>query len=1102
MDEDVVGDEQEDDEDEDVKPSGARRPRVNGQTDDDDYKPGAIRRVKLANFVTYEHAEFFPGPSLNMVLGPNGTGKSSLVCAICLGLGYPSKVLGRASAFGEFVKHGKNKAVIEIELQKRPRDRANHVITLRINREDNSRKFRINGKDAALKEVQKLNQELRIQIDNLCQFLPQDKVAEFAGLSPVDLLAKTLQAAAPPEMIIWQQELKELYKKQKEFQSSHNDDAAELARLENRQESLQADVERLRERQRISAEIDKLKDLCIVAEYNESRERYTVAKKELKDLARKKRRLEERFAPALAGVNAKEAYKNQIHAVLDTRKQILKSAEDEAEAIVGKSDATISKVQAIRIELEGNDNFLVAKRKEVADLKRKITHLKGLHTQQPKEFNAAEWNTQIREKEHEARDVENEMREVKDQARVLMAEGREKSNTLRKLESKLESLDSEEGRLRSQLERIFPDGAKGLDWLEQNKDKFEKEVFGPPMLTCSMKDDRYRDLVQSALQRDDFLCFVAQTAKDHKTLSHYLFKELGLSVSVRSSLAPYSEYRNPIPREELKSFGLDGYATDYIEGPEPVLAMLCGEKRLHSTALGLKEISEEAYQRIQQVDSIGQFAAGKTNYRVIRRREYGAHATSTRVRTIQQGQFWRDQPVDTAEKTELKQKIEQARAELKDLKARYAELDKEKTEALSAREHEIKETIAELRKAKGELQQEYNRWQALPDKIETLKNTLVQKAQEISELKEQKMELGRKLDKAVLLQARAALAHKEAVAGIRTAYQAVLEAQIRHIEAQSDYESLKAEHGDMKTQLDKCAADIVLAAQKEKAEKAAATKNREKVNNVIQNWDVDELREASADRTVETITADIRTQETRLGLIEALNPHALAEYEKRAAEIEKLRREKAQREAEASTLTAEVKELRDKWEPGVDKVVSRINRAFSHNFEQINCAGEVDVHKDEEDFERWAIEIKVRFREGETLQILDQHRQSGGERAVSTIFYLMSLQAMAQAPFRVVDEINQGMDPRNERMVHERMVEIACREHTSQYFLITPKLLTDLRYDERMKVHCIASGEHVPSYDERRKAGVDMLDFRKCAEIQRRAAAAYPSPEPFGADGQ
>lgn len=56
------------------------------------HQPGAIIRVKLTNFVTYASAEFFPGPNLNMVIGPNGTGKSTLVCAICLGLGWPPSV--------------------------------------------------------------------------------------------------------------------------------------------------------------------------------------------------------------------------------------------------------------------------------------------------------------------------------------------------------------------------------------------------------------------------------------------------------------------------------------------------------------------------------------------------------------------------------------------------------------------------------------------------------------------------------------------------------------------------------------------------------------------------------------------------------------------------------------------------------------------------------------------------------------------------------------------------------------------------------------------------------------------------------------------------
>lgn len=58
------------------------------------HQPGSIVRVTLKNFVTYTAAEFLPGPSLNMVIGPNGTGKSTLVCAICLGLGWETKVGG------------------------------------------------------------------------------------------------------------------------------------------------------------------------------------------------------------------------------------------------------------------------------------------------------------------------------------------------------------------------------------------------------------------------------------------------------------------------------------------------------------------------------------------------------------------------------------------------------------------------------------------------------------------------------------------------------------------------------------------------------------------------------------------------------------------------------------------------------------------------------------------------------------------------------------------------------------------------------------------------------------------------------------------------
>jgi chromosome segregation ATPase len=174
-----------------------------------------------------------------------------------------------------------------------------------------------------------------------------------------------------------------------------------------------------------------------------------------------------------------------------------------------------------------------------------------------------------------------------------------------------------------------------------------------------------------------------------------------------------------------------------------------------------------------------------------------------------------------------------------------------------------------------------------------------------------------------------------------------------------------------------------------------------------------------------------------------MNTHGVMEmYEKRAKDIQEIEERMATRQTDMDQKTAEIAKFRQIWEPRLEMLINRVSAAFGNAFSSIGCAGEVLLSKSgdaenpvpTDDFEKWAIHVKVKFRDTEELQLLTGQRQSGGERSVSTIFYLMALQDMAQAPFRVVDEINQGMDPRNERLVHERMVDAACRPDTSQYF--------------------------------------------------------------------
>lgn len=698
----------------------APRPqRINGHaasngTQASGFATGSIVRVKVENFVIYEKAEFLPGPNLNMVIGPNGTGKSSLVCAICLGLGYPASVLGRATSFGEFVKHGKEYATVEVELQKRPEDRANYIVKLVIKREDNTRKFSLNGRDATIKQIHHVTRQLRIQIDNLCQFLPQDKVAEFAGLNSVELLTRTLQAAAPEVIIEQQTRLKVLFDEQKAVTRQLATDAETLRGWETRQQGLQADVERLREREEIQARVADLQDARLVLDYDEKRRIFSECREKKRKAQERQRRLEERCAPSLEDVTSKQEYQRKVQDALEARKRRGHEVEHDLTEIISRIEKVEEGIQTLEHKKSAEKDSLDAKKKQVSGARAKINQLEGQYKSNHYDFNPAEWNHKIVscqiprwsnvdgldrlifiQREQRAR-LDTEIKDEKQELDTAMAELRErgkvKQQEKRTIQRELENLNSQEGQRLVQLRRVEPEVASAWEWLQENGDQFEKQVFGPPMLTCSMKDKRYSNHVQSLLQRDDFLCFTAQTRNDHKKLTDQFFTNMKLAVTVRTVTAGLPSFRSPIPQENLAAMGLDGYALDFVEGPEPVLAMLCSEKKLHLTGVALEDISEEQYQKINEDEVFNSFATGNTMYRITRRREYGPGATSTMSRAIRPGTYWTDGPLDVAAKTELEQRLQQCEMEFEEMR-RLNDEYKAKNTALRDKQEEIKEAI-------------------------------------------------------------------------------------------------------------------------------------------------------------------------------------------------------------------------------------------------------------------------------------------------------------------------------------------------------------------------------------------------------------------------
>ncbi|KAG2073647.1 structural maintenance of chromosomes protein [Suillus decipiens] len=215
------------------------------------------------------------------------------------------------------------------------------------------------------------------------------------------------------------------------------------------------------------------------------------------------------------------------------------------------------------------------------------------------------------------------------------------------------------------------------------------------------------------------------------------------------------------------------------------------------------------------------------------------------------------------------------------------------------------------------------------------------------------------------------------------------------------------------------------------------------------------------DRSVDDLRTELDVQLANLDMISSTNPGVVEQYERRKTEIEALTKTLEDREKNTRKVEREIKNARDRWQPALEQLVASIGKKFSAAFDRIGCAGEIRISP-HDDYDKWAIDILVKFRDNEKLQLLTGQRQSGGERSLTTILYLMSLTEEARTPFSLVDEINQGMDQRAERAVHNSLVEVTCKPDSAQYFLITPKLLPDLDYHERMKVLCVNNGEWLP----------------------------------------
>jgi chromosome segregation protein len=136
----------------------------------------------------------------------------------------------------------------------------------------------------------------------------------------------------------------------------------------------------------------------------------------------------------------------------------------------------------------------------------------------------------------------------------------------------------------------------------------------------------------------------------------------------------------------------------------------------------------------------------------------------------------------------------------------------------------------------------------------------------------------------------------------------------------------------------------------------------------------------------------------------------------------------------------ELDERKKVWKSVMERLIEDINPIYSDVLSKVAGIGLVRLVS-MEDPDRAGIEITVGFK-GASPVVLDAYAQSGGERAVSTMAFLLSLQHSLKSPVRAVDEFDVHMDPHNRESMMKMLFSFMSENADVQFIVITPSQLS------------------------------------------------------------
>eukprot|EP00095_Tigriopus_kingsejongensis_P003200 maker-scaffold50_size457468-snap-gene-0.19 protein:Tk03200 transcript:maker-scaffold50_size457468-snap-gene-0.19-mRNA-1 annotation:"structural maintenance of chromosomes protein 5-like" len=1023
---------------------------------------GAIEVIALENFMQYDQVSFRPGPHLNVILGPNGSGKSSIVNAICLGLNGQPSSLGRASHIREFIRLGCERAQTAITLHN-PEDETGWTILRQWDVSGRSQ-WRINGQSVTQKEVDKLIRELNIQTDNLCQFLPQDKVHEFSRMNPREMLTRTIEAVGESQLRRDHDKLKNLQSEIQQGVAIQESRRATLLADQRKLETLEHLVQNFKDKEEKQGRLGALRKKKAYLEYQAEKQTHEAAKARYEASAKRLTKEEAKLQPL-------KNKRGNLRKERDRVSAKIRASVAQIRDNIGKAKTRTEKIENMEEELETLEaeieDLMEKEQKKGEALEQFKLEIMNLERERDEADKDESVEPQIKSVQRDINAIHQDQANIQDGMRQSQFE----MSSLRAMKKRVEDEISELRNVENQKLEILkslpngPDALKAMQWLMNNRTMFQGRIYDPIVTQINVIDPEDAVYLENTIPFRELVAFVAEDVEDMNQILRQFRDIMKLKVNVvHSDPNEHPDQFQPARNEApLRPIGFRGWMKDCFTAPDGIKAFLCKTDRLQDIAM-FDASAEKNLEKIVEEHGVASFFVGKSRYRVTTSRYSGQKATTSFTVT---------------RRNVLNLSADQSR-EL-DLNARLKDLE-DQARSQQGQSEEFKKTMSNSNRELEAKKLELKKLKEVKDYRNVLNGKLAARRKQMQRFIDAQDNTDTEKVRIETRKQRLVVETLRAAHDLKTH---ILESNRRKVSLEVDkieekYLNEYEEH--VKLQIEEAEQELAEIREHVEAEKSELRhveqefrRLLENAQGIIGNHFPQELRQIEAafqahglPESIEDIELLVEDLDNQVQCLEDTDPRVISNYQSLLVSVQDVEAELANFQKMTDEKRADIETTRQRWLADLLALVDRISQRFSHFFETMGFAGSVVLNRGahEHDYYNYGIDIMVKYRTHLPLQRLDPHQQSGGERSVATALYMLALQELTVVPFRCVDEINQGMDAVNERRVFDLLVQTSCHERSAQYFLLTPKLLPDLNYDENMSVLVVHNGQEMVHHSE------------------------------------